>query len=547
MLSESTRLQAALEQWRDVLGASQVRLDHAGIAHLQHDTMHSPAYAQAVIAPLSSEQVAACVVIAQRHRIALHPISTGHNWGYGCAATGREHCVVMDLSGMARILSFDEELSVVTLEPGVTQGALAQYLQERDLPYLTPVTGAGPSCSLLGNALERGYGITPQTDHFQAVLALEAVLPDGQIYRSPLALGAASPCFKWGVGPYLDGLFSQSGLGIVTQMSLALVRKPQVIQPFYFWIEDPARLGAALEGVRRIIDQAQGQVGGINLMNRTRLLTMASEGQGIAGLPREQLRQSADSLGLPAWMGVGSIYCHADQLPSLKRMIRRELKGFASRSMFKTRRQLSLAHGLLQRLPGSWARRWQRTLEKMLLGVELMEGRPNEVALPLAYSAGAKPPPGPGLNPARDHCGLIWYAPVLPFKKQLIEDFLHAMSEQCQAQDMLCPITLTTLSTRAIDCTVPLLFARNDPLASARAHDCYRQLFQLGKAQGIVPYRVPVAFMPLLADQEHPAWQLGARLKHALDPHHLLSPGRYCLPVDTRAPLATPEPVACHE
>ena len=35
-----------------------------------------------------------------------------------------------------------------------------------------PVTGAGPNCSLLANALERGYGITPPTDHFGAVTRL---------------------------------------------------------------------------------------------------------------------------------------------------------------------------------------------------------------------------------------------------------------------------------------------------------------------------------------------------------------------------------------
>ena len=31
--------------------------------------------------------------------------------------------------------------------------------------HMVPTTGAGPHASVLGNACERGYGITPDTDH----------------------------------------------------------------------------------------------------------------------------------------------------------------------------------------------------------------------------------------------------------------------------------------------------------------------------------------------------------------------------------------------
>ena len=91
--------------------------------------------------------------------------------------------------------------------------------KQNNLPFLVPVTGAGPSCSLLGNALERGYGITPHSDHFAAVTALRAVLPSGEIYQSAIAEAGGKDvdyAYKWGVGPYLDGIFTQSSLGIVT-------------------------------------------------------------------------------------------------------------------------------------------------------------------------------------------------------------------------------------------------------------------------------------------------------------------------------------------
>ncbi len=104
--------------------------------------------------------------IAQRQGIAIYPISTGRNWGYGTSLPAQDDCVILDLSRLQKIHHFDAELGVVTLEPGVTQGMLAAYLYAGNHPFMVPVTGAGPQCSLVGNALERGYGITPHTDHW---------------------------------------------------------------------------------------------------------------------------------------------------------------------------------------------------------------------------------------------------------------------------------------------------------------------------------------------------------------------------------------------
>lgn len=117
---------------------------------------------------------------------------------------------------------------------------------------------------------------------------------------------------------------------------------------------------------------------------------------------------------------------------------------------------------------------------------------------------------------------------ILPLRSQQVATFVSHMEQACETHRMPCPVTLTTLSGRAIDCTVPLLFDRNDAPASSRAEDCYRQLFRTGKQQGVLPYRLPLAFMGLLSETQAPAWQLGQRIKDALDPEHLLAPGRYC-------------------
>jgi 4-cresol dehydrogenase (hydroxylating) len=180
-------------------------------------------------------QVQQVVHIANCHRVPLYPISTGHNWGYGAANPVVDDSLVVDLSEMDRVVDFDPRLGTVTVEPGVTQEGLYQFLQSQGSDFMVPTHGGGPDCSVLANALERGYGLTPEVDHFHAVTRIVAVLPDGELYEPALTASGgaeADRLFKWGLGPYLDGMFTQGNLGIVTQMTIGLVPKPEELAAF---------------------------------------------------------------------------------------------------------------------------------------------------------------------------------------------------------------------------------------------------------------------------------------------------------------------------
>src|SRR5581483_642737 len=195
------------------------------------------ASAQAAVFARSSAEVQQLIALAKEHKIRLYPVSVGNNWGYGTRNPPRSDCVVLSLERMDRILHFDHELGLATLEPGVTQGALARFLDSRRVPFMVPTTGAGPKASIIGNLLERGFGITPLADHFQSLMCLEAVLADGSIYRSSLrslGLGELAKVYKWGVGPYLDGLFAQGAFGVVTQATVALARRPEAVVALLF-------------------------------------------------------------------------------------------------------------------------------------------------------------------------------------------------------------------------------------------------------------------------------------------------------------------------
>ncbi len=533
---DSEKLQLAMREWRARIGRSAVLEAASAQQRYGVCTTGVERAIPAALLPSRVGDVVAIVDIARRHGMALYPISTGHNWGYGSAVPATDGCVVLDLSGLDRIIDMDAELGLVTVEPGVTQQGLRDYLGRNGLPFLVPVTGAGPDCSLLGNALERGYGITPHADHFAAVTALEAVLPDGRTYRSALSeLGGdlVDRAFKWGIGPYLDGLFAQGNFAIVTQMTIALAPRPERIEGFFFGIEQDAGLEAAVLGVRQVLRSLGGVTGSINLMNSRRMLAMTVPypsdrvGDGEI-LPSAVVAALAGRHRVMAWTGLGALYGKTEVVEAAHRAIRAILKPAVSRIAFYTPRFSSALNRLLSRVPhfshGRMANR-ARTLDAAM---QLIAGKPSQVALPLAYWRSATPPhPSGALDPARDGCGLIWYSPLVPMKSDSVRRYVEMIHDVCPRHGIEPLITLTSLSDRCFDSSVPLLFDRRDANQTARARSCYRALFEAGRREGLLPYRVGIQAMDWITRSDAPYWDLVAAIKSAIDPGGLVAPGRY--------------------
>ncbi len=183
----------------------------------------------AAVAPDSVEQVQAVVRIANKYKIPLWTISTGKNLGYGGSAPLLGGSVVLDLKRMDRVLEINEKDHYALLEPGVSYFDLYRYIQERKLNVWIdpPDPGWG---SPVGNSLERGGGYTPMHDHFDAVCGIEVVLPNGEVMRTGMgALPGAKTWqqYKYGFGPYVTPIFSQSSLGIVTKMGIWLLPPPE--------------------------------------------------------------------------------------------------------------------------------------------------------------------------------------------------------------------------------------------------------------------------------------------------------------------------------
>jgi 4-cresol dehydrogenase (hydroxylating) len=249
------RLDEMLDAVRSALGPEAVLVEENELERYRDPfPVHEddPYVPGAVVLPSSVDEVRTVVQLAGRFRCPLWPISRGRNLAYGGPAPRAAGTVILDLGRMNRILEVNEEFGYAVVEPGVSYFDLHQRLVESgsDLWVDVPDLGWG---SVLGNTVERGNGYTPYGDHFMIQCGMEVVLPDGDLVRTGMGAMAASKSwqlFKYGFGPYLDGLFTQSNLGIVTKIGVWLMPRPPGFRPYLITFPRDEDLHEVVERVR---------------------------------------------------------------------------------------------------------------------------------------------------------------------------------------------------------------------------------------------------------------------------------------------------------
>ena len=153
---------------------------------------------------------------------------------------------------------------------------------------------------------------------------------------------------------------------------------------------------------------------------------------GASGiLPGEIVAEIAAQHRVMAWTGFGALYGTPEIVRAARRAVRRILRPSVSRLAFSDTAPASRLDLWIRRVPrlrhGPLAKR-ARTLTAAM---QLIEGKPSEVALPLAYWKSALPAAGAELDPARDGCGLIWYPPLVPMNAERVSRYVEMVGEIC--------------------------------------------------------------------------------------------------------------------
>src|SRR5690242_19726940 len=113
----------------ELFGSGNVVQDAGLIARYSSSINGSVVRPLCVVYPSSTSSVAELAKIAGQNNFNLYPISKGKNLGYGDAQGTAGNQVIVDFSRMNQVLEVNPELCYATIQPGVTQEQLFNFLR----------------------------------------------------------------------------------------------------------------------------------------------------------------------------------------------------------------------------------------------------------------------------------------------------------------------------------------------------------------------------------------------------------------------------------
>jgi 4-cresol dehydrogenase (hydroxylating) len=488
-----------------IVGVDQVECDAGALAAASRATFPTRARHVAIVRPGSVAEIRAVMRFATQHRVPIHPTSGGKNWGYGSRTPPVAHGILLDLGRLDRILAVQEELGYAIVQPGVSFAALDRALIGSGSRLFLNAPGSSPACSIIGNAVERGLLRSRTANREAAMCDLEVVLPNGDLIETGLSRwpGArAAGATRAAPGPLLDGLFTQSNLGIVTRATVWLDRFPPFWQHFEIPVEG-GDLPATLDRLRALMQEGTLDLP-VTLHNAYRLI---AERQGFpfaqvdaqSGLAGPAFAEIKARHGLADWLATGAVRGGA----------------LAIVNALRTRVQAVFGAARFEAINQAGA----------------IFGRPDPAAPRLggAYWRKRSVPGGAQDDPDRDRCGLIWLAPLSPLDGGAVAACLGVLESAIGAYGFEPAAVVHCATERAAHIVASIAYDRDDAGEEERAMQCHDRAVAALHAAGFVLYRHAHCTAPVVSrcSSMESHRRLVADIKHLVDGAGILSPGRY--------------------
>ncbi len=199
-----------------------------------------------VVRPGNTAEIEKIVRLANKTQTPLVPVSSGPPHFRGDTVPGIGGAVIVDLSGMKKIIRIDRTNRVAMFEPGVTFNELIPAVTKEGLRLNMPLLPRR-SKSVTGSLLEREPVVMPKYhwDIGDPLACVEVIFGTGDMFRTGAAAGpggleeqwAAGGAQKEAAGPSAFSLYrviqgSQGTMGIVTWASVRCEIVPEVEEPF---------------------------------------------------------------------------------------------------------------------------------------------------------------------------------------------------------------------------------------------------------------------------------------------------------------------------
>jgi hypothetical protein len=303
----------------ELIDTQQVINRQEALDRYSHDNSFAPPMRpRLVVQPRNADDVQKIVAWANQTRTPLVPVSSGEPRFRGDTVPSLPEAVIVDLSGMDKIIRIDRRNRMVIIEPGVTYPHLQSALAEQGLTLSTPLLPR-QSKSVITSLLEREPTLIPKYNYTlpEPLRCLEVVWGNGEILRTGEA-GGYYPTLEqqWEMG--LAQVFSggpgqvdyyrlvsgaQGSMGIVTWASVKCEILPKVHRFFFIPADD---LPGLIECAYRLLRVRLGDE--FFVLNSANLAAIVSR-------DADEMRALKD--GLPPWVIIMGI-AGRDLLPEEK-------------------------------------------------------------------------------------------------------------------------------------------------------------------------------------------------------------------------------------
>ncbi|PKS06133.1 hypothetical protein jhhlp_007450 [Lomentospora prolificans] len=503
-------------QFRAILGDDGILTSHEHrvrytdpYAEHQDETEQEKRGSAATLFPVTVEHIQGVLKICNEHRIPTWTVSRGKNLGYGGPAARVKGSIILDLQRMNKVIEVNDRYSYYTVEPGVTFFDIYRAIKEQNKKVWCSVPALGWG-SVVGNALDRGWGYTPAGDHSNHICGMEVVLADGTLVRT--GMGALNdsvcwPLFRGGYGPTYDSMFSQSNFGVVTKLSIWASPSPEGFMICRLDVEKEDDLTPMIDTFRGL------------LLNDT-----IQNHPVIGNVPRELAKKGMRS----------KFYDGKDAIPDAKM---EELRKELGVGYWSARFGL---YGPKEMIDFNY-KRCQKAFEK-LVGARLSgkafyppDGRDhlNPEDLPAEYRTVETGTPSlmalKSVQYRGEDGGHVSFSPILPPEGKDAMDFYYAAKKCCSEYgfDYFGGLHLYPRHLAMINM---IYFDRQSETERQNANKLFVDLVHLARKHGYSEYRAHIDWMDLVAEQYdfngQSLMRLNERIKDAVDPNGILSPGK---------------------
>lgn len=489
---------SVLDLFVEGIGEEKVITDAQELERLKSNTSEfAPPAILGLLQPTDVEDVKTIVQIAKSHQVSLYPYSTGMNWGLGSKLPTSGDCFLVSLAFLNSIREVNENYHYAIVEPGVTQQQLYDYIEQNGYQLQLNVTGSSPHSSIVGNILEKGTGF--RNHRLEDIRGMEVICGNGDLLRTGFWHQPSEEKtihhFKYGVGPYLDGLFLQSNYGLVTGVVMNLIPKREDLWMLTCQIPEND-LGYFLSKV--------------NLLYRDHYLLSSMH---IGNDTRTKIADPVDTEEVPKWTAWATISGDRAMLEFSSREIASRLIHCCKDLNFYSSEQLN-----------------EEDPDPFLREIYLLHnGQPSYLFIRAMQKSIGDIGPFNQENVDEGRYGMLCCLPIIPFDGKEAEVLKDLIYEICGEFNFIPALTFNPMNDLYLEVVINLYFDRGKDEEIMLAQRCNERLHHRLYEAGYRFYRFDIEMMQKYIDPDSTFWQTVAKLKDALDPERIIAPQRYNL------------------